>query len=466
MSFTPDGYELDKGEFELEERRALRRVEGLSTELEDITEVEYRKLLLERVVLVGVWTQGSIGEAERSMTELARLAETAGCTVVDALIQRREAPDSATFIGSGKVKELRQIVVAEGADTVICDGELTPSQLRKLEETIKVKVVDRTWLILDIFAQHARSREGKAQVSLAQMEYMLPRLRGWGETLSRQAGGRAGGGTGGVGTRGPGETKLETDRRRVRDQMSKLRRELKDMGKVRTTQRTARRRSGIPQVAIAGYTNAGKSSLLNRLTGAGVMVEDALFATLDPTVRKARTPSGRDFTIADTVGFVRHLPHQLVEAFRSTLEEVSQADVILHIVDGSDEAPEEQLAAVREVLSEIDASKVPELVVINKADIADSDAINRIRRRERGAVVVSAHSGEGIAELLARIDEVLPGPNVLVSVEIPYQRGDLVSRIMQTGIVESQDHNERGTVLTAKVDADLAADLQPYLLTK
>lgn len=466
MSFTPDGYELDKGEFELEERRALRRVEGLSTELEDITEVEYRKLLLERVVLVGVWTQGSIGEAERSMTELARLAETAGCTVVDALIQRREAPDSATFIGSGKVKELRQIVVAEGADTVICDGELTPSQLRKLEETIKVKVVDRTWLILDIFAQHARSREGKAQVSLAQMEYMLPRLRGWGETLSRQAGGRAGGGTGGVGTRGPGETKLETDRRRVRDQMSKLRRELKDMGKVRTTQRTARRRSGIPQVAIAGYTNAGKSSLLNRLTGAGVMVEDALFATLDPTVRKARTPSGRDFTIADTVGFVRHLPHQLVEAFRSTLEEVSQADVILHIVDGSDEAPEEQLAAVREVLSEIDASKVPEVVVINKADIADPDAINRIRRRERGAVVVSAHSGEGIAELLARIDEVLPGPNVLVSVEIPYQRGDLVSRIMQTGIVESQDHNERGTVLTAKVDADLAADLQPYLLTK
>ena len=458
-----DVTEMDKGDFELEERRALRRVEGLSTELEDITEVEYRKLLLERVVLVGVWTQGSLGEAERSMTELARLAETAGCTVVSALIQRREAPDSATFIGSGKVKELREIVVSEGADTVICDGELTPSQLRKLEETIKVKVVDRTWLILDIFAQHARSREGKAQVSLAQMEYMLPRLRGWGETLSRQAGGRAGGGTGGVGTRGPGETKLETDRRRVRDQMAKLRRELKDMGKVRTTQRSARRRSGIPQVAIAGYTNAGKSSLLNKLTGAGAMVEDALFATLDPTVRKARTPSGRDFTLADTVGFVRHLPHQLVEAFRSTLEEVSQADVILHIVDGSDAAPEEQLAAVREVLSEIDASKIPELVVINKADVADPDAINRIRRRERNAVVVSAHSGEGIADLLARIDELLPGPNIVMDVEIPYQRGDLVSRIMQTGIVEHQEHNERGTVLTAKVDADLAADLQPYL---
>ena len=295
------GTDFDKGDFELEERRALRRIAGLSTELEDITEVEYRKLQLERVVLVGVWTHGTLAEAERSMTELARLAETAGCTIVEAVVQRREAPDAATFIGSGKVRELRSIVVAEGADTVICDGELSPSQLRKLEEIVKVKVVDRTWLILDIFAQHARSREGKAQVALAQMEYMLPRLRGWGEALSRQAGGRAGGGTGGVGTRGPGETKLETDRRRVRDQMAKLRRELKEMGKVRTTQRSARRRSGTPQVAIAGYTNAGKSSLLNRLTGAGVMVEDALFATLDPTVRKARTPSGRDFTLADTV---------------------------------------------------------------------------------------------------------------------------------------------------------------------
>lgn len=457
------GTDFDKGDFELEERRALRRIAGLSTELEDITEVEYRKLQLERVVLVGVWTHGTLAEAERSMTELARLAETAGCTIVEAVVQRREAPDAATFIGSGKVRELRSIVVAEGADTVICDGELSPGQLRKLEEIVKVKVVDRTWLILDIFAQHARSREGKAQVALAQMEYMLPRLRGWGEALSRQAGGRAGGGTGGVGTRGPGETKLETDRRRVRDQMAKLRRELKEMGKVRTTQRSARRRSGTPQVAIAGYTNAGKSSLLNRLTGAGVMVEDALFATLDPTVRKARTPSGRDFTLADTVGFVRHLPHQLVEAFRSTLEEVSQADVILHIVDGSDEAPEEQLAAVREVLSEIDASKVPEVVVINKADTADPDTINRILRRERGAVVVSAHTGQGIDELLAKIDEVLPGPTVLVTVEIPYNRGDLVSRILQTGIVERQEHTESGTVLTAKVDPDLAADVQPFL---
>ena len=452
-----------RGEFELEERQALRRVEGLSTELQDITEVEYRQLRLERVVLVGVWTSGSQDQAERSMAELARLAETAGCTIVDALIQRRDAPDAATFIGSGKVQELRQIVIANNADTVICDGELTPSQLRKLEDVVKVKVVDRTWLILDIFAQHARSKEGKSQVSLAQMEYMLPRLRGWGEALSRQAGGRAGGGSGGVGTRGPGETKLETDRRRVRDQMAKLRRELKDMAKVRTTQRNSRRRSGISQVAIAGYTNAGKSSLLNRLTGAGVLVENALFATLDPTVRKARTPAGRDFTIADTVGFVRHLPHQLVEAFRSTLEEVSQADLILHVVDGSDPAPEEQIAAVREVLAEIDAARIPEVIVINKADIADPLVISRLLRREPNAVVVSAHTSTGIDELLNKIDNSLPGPNIRLDVEIPYSRGDLNSRILQHAIVENSEYTEAGTRMTVLVDAELAADVQPYV---
>ncbi len=457
-------HEPATGDFELEERRALRRIEGLSTELEDITEVEYRQVRLERVVLVGVWTDGTLDEAERSMTELARLAETAGCTVTDALIQRRDAPDPATFVGSGKVREVRDVVVETGADTVICDGELSPSQLKKLEEIIKVKVVDRTWLILDIFAQHARSKEGKAQVSLAQMEYMLPRLRGWGESLSRQAGGRAGGGTGGVGTRGPGETKLETDRRRIRDQMAKLRRELKDMGRVRQTQRVSRQRSGIPQVAIAGYTNAGKSSLLNRLTGAGVMVEDALFATLDPTVRKSRTPSGREFTVADTVGFVRHLPHQLVEAFRSTLEEVTGADVIVHVVDGSDPAPEEQIRAVREVLNDIDAVNIPEIIVVNKADIADELAVARLLRQEREAIVVSAHSGAGMERLMQRIDEVLPGPNIAVHVEIPYSRGDLVHRVLSTGLLDRQEHTEHGTVMVAKVDGDLAADLAPFLV--
>lgn len=457
-----DEKDFDLGDYELAERKALRRVEGLSTELEDITEVEYRQVRLERVVLVGVWTEGSVEDSERSMTELARLAETAGCAILDAVIQRRDAPDPATFIGSGKVREVRQIVIETGADTVICDGELSPGQLRKLEEVIKVKVVDRTWLILDIFAQHARSKEGKAQVSLAQMEYMLPRLRGWGEALSRQAGGRAGGGTGGVGTRGPGETKLETDRRRIRDQMAKLRRELKDMGKIRDTQRSSRKRSGIPQVAIAGYTNAGKSSLLNRLTGAGVLVEDALFATLDPTVRKTRTPAGREITLADTVGFVRHLPHQLVEAFKSTLEEVTGAALVLHIVDGSDLMPEVQINAVREVLAEIGAANIKELVVFNKIDAADEVQRARLLRLERDAVLVSAHTGEGIDQLFARIDELLPGPNQSVHALVPYERGDLVNKVMQHGLVDSIEYEELGTRITARVDAELAAELAAF----
>lgn len=450
------------GDLDLEERRALRRVEGLSTELEDITEVEYRQVRLERVVLIGVWTQGSVESAERSMAELARLAETAGCTIVDALMQRRDAPDTATYIGSGKVKELRDIVLLNKADTVICDGELSPGQLRKLEDSVKVKVVDRTWLILDIFAQHAKSKEGKAQVSLAQMQYMIPRLRGWGEALSRQAGGRAGGGTGGVGTRGPGETKLETDRRRINNQISKLKRELKDMARVRKTQRSARHASGVPQVAIAGYTNAGKSSLLNRLTGAGVLVENALFATLDPTVRKAHTPSGRDFTISDTVGFVRHLPHQLVEAFRSTLEEVSNADLILHVVDGTDADPEGQLSAVREVLAEIDAANIPEIVVVNKTDSADPIVVQRILRREKHSLAVSAHNGDGIDELLAEIDRVLPGPNSPIDVLIPYEHGEYVYKIVSTGILKSMEHLESGTRVVAIVSEKLASELATF----
>ena len=329
------------GELDLEDRQALRRVAGLtglSTELRDVTEVEYRELRLERVVLIGVWTDGDLADAENSLYELSRLAETAGSQILEGMIQRRPRPDPATYVGAGKAAELAEIVGSSGADTVICDGELSPGQLRRLEDLVKVKVVDRTALILDIFAQHARSREGKAQVELAQLEYMLPRLRGWGESMSRQAGGRVAGG-GGIGTRGPGETKLETDRRRVRARIARLRREIAGMATGREVQRARRRSRDVPAVAIAGYTNAGKSSLLNVLTGAGVLVEDALFATLDPTVRRARMPSGRPFTLTDTVGFVRHLPHQLVEAFRATLEEVAEADVILHVVDGSDADP-------------------------------------------------------------------------------------------------------------------------------
>jgi len=439
-------------------------VSGLSTELTDITEVEYRQIRLEQVVLVGVWTEGTLRDAERSLEELARLAETAGSVVVDGLIQRRDRPDPATYIGSGKAAELRAVVVETGADTVICDGELTPGQLRQLEDVVKVKVVDRTWLILDIFAQHARSREGKAQVSLAQMQYLLPRLRGWGESLSRQAGGRAGGQTGGVGTRGPGETKIETDRRRINSQMAKLRREIKEMKTARDTQRRDRRRHGVPSVAIAGYTNAGKSSLLNRITGAGVLVEDALFATLDPTVRRATTPTGREFTVADTVGFVRHLPHQLVEAFRSTLEEVSESDLILHVVDGSDDQPEDQINAVREVLQEIGAHHVPEIIVLNKADAAEPETVARILRREPHAIVVSARTGEGIPELLALVEHDLPRAAVEVDVLVPYDRGDLVARAHKDGEVEKIDHTETGTRLVARVPASLAQELEAATL--
>src|ERR1700684_362863 len=346
--------ELDTatGEYDLEDRHALRRVAGLSTELTDVTEVEYRALRLERVVLIGVWTEGTQANAENSLTELSRLAETAGSVVLDGLIRRRTRVDTATYIGSGKARELAGIVAATAADTVICDGELSPSQLRKLESVVKVKVIDRTALILDIFAQHAKSREGKSQVELAQLQYMLPRLRGGGEARSSQAAGRVAGG-GGIGTRGPGETKIETDRRRIRTKISKLRREINGFKTGRKPRGALRRRNGVPSVVIAGYTNAGKSSLLNALTGAGVLVEDALFATLDPAVRRAKSPSGRPFTLTDTVGFVRHLPHQLVDAFRSTLEEAADAELILQVGDGFAAGAAAQLSAVREVLAEI-----------------------------------------------------------------------------------------------------------------
>jgi GTPase len=452
--------EKSAGERDLEDRHALRRVAGLSTELQDISEVEYRALRLERVVLLGVWTDGTLATAENSLRELSRLAETAGSQVLDALVQRRGRPDAATYVGAGKARELAEIVAAVGADTVICDGQLTPGQLRQLEGTVKVKVVDRTALILDIFAQHARSKEGKAQVELAQLQYLLPRLRGWGESLSRQAGGRVGGAGGGIGTRGPGETKIETDRRRIRSRISRLRREIGELSVGREVQRGQRRRRAVPSVAIAGYTNAGKSSLLNRLTGAHVLVDDSLFATLDPAVRRARTPSGWPYTLTDTVGFVRHLPHQLVDAFRSTLEEVADADLILHVVDGSDADPRSQLATVREVLAEIGAGDVPELVVINKADSADPIEVEGLRLAEPESVVVSARTGDGIDQLLADIERLLPRQCREVRVLIPYSRGDLLSRAHDEGEVLSVAHSGDGTELTARVPLGLAAELE------
>ncbi len=449
------------GGLDLEDRHALRRVAGLSTELQDVSEVEYRALRLERVVLIGVWTEGSLASAENSLHELCRLAETAGCRVLNGLIQRRGRPDTATYVGAGKAAELAGIVSSADADTVICDGELTPSQLRRLEGVVKVKVIDRTALILDIFAQHARSREGRAQVELAQLQYMLPRLRGWGESMSRQAGGRVAGG-GGIGTRGPGETKIETDRRRIRARVSRLRREIAEMATGRQVQRGRRRRNDVPSVVIAGYTNAGKSSLLNRLTGAGVLVEDSLFATLDPSVRRARTPSGRAITLTDTVGFVRHLPHQLVEAFRSTLEEVAEADLVLHVVDGSDADPQAQIAAVREVLADIGAGDVTELVVINKSDAADPIVVEGLRLRERGSIVVSAATGAGVADLLAALERELPRRDREVRAVVPYDRGDLVARAHEEGEVLRASHGPDGTALLARVPPALAAEFERF----
>ncbi|MBA2574423.1 MAG: GTPase HflX [Actinomycetota bacterium] len=453
---------FDQGDYELDERNALRRVPGLSTELEDVTEVEYRRLRLERVVLVGVWTEGTVEDADNSLAELKLLAETAGSRVFDALSQRRQKPDPATYIGPGKVDHVRMVVAETGADTVICDGELSPSQLRNLEDRVKVKVVDRTALILDIFAQHARSKEGKAQVELAQLEYLKQRLRGWGGNLSRQAGGRVGVQGGGIGGRGPGETKLETDRRRITTRVAKLRRELKHMQTARVTKKAERVRREIPSVAIAGYTNAGKSSLLNRLTGAGVLVEDALFATLDPTTRRTTTTDGRVYTLSDTVGFVRHLPHQLVEAFRSTLEEVAEADLVVHVVDGSHADPEGQIAAVREVFAEIEADHVPELIVINKSDVADPLVISRLLAREPHAVVVSARTGAGFDDVLAAIEADLPHPTIEVDALLPYLRGDLLNKIHEHGELLSVEHVAEGSRVHARVHAGLAGELAAY----
>ena len=450
-----DGDQMDR-----EDRAALRRVRGLSTELTDVTEVEYRQLRLEKVVLAGIWSKGTVVDAEVSLRELAALAETAGSEVLDGILQRRATPDPGTYLGSGKALELAEIVAATGADTVIVDADLAPSQRRSLEDIVKVKVIDRTALILDIFAQHAKSREGKAQVELAQLEYLLPRLRGWGESMSRQAGGRVAAGAG-IGSRGPGETKIELDRRRIRTRMAKLKREIAAMEPSRATQRSSRKRHHVPSVAIAGYTNAGKSSLLNQLTGAGVLVENSLFATLDPTVRRAQTPDGRAYTLTDTVGFVRSLPTQLVEAFRSTLEEVGDADLLLHVVDVSHPDPEGQVAAVRAVLAEIEgAGAIPEVVVLNKADVADPDVVVRMRRREPRSIVVSAHTGAGIAELQDLISAELPRPLETVDVVVPYHRGDLVSRTHSEGEIDLEEHTEHGTVLHARVDADLAAELR------
>ena len=423
-----------------------------------ITELppELQALKLERAVLVGLSRGRDAEQAESSLEELRRLADTAGAEVIEQMLHRRDKPDPATFIGKGKAQEVRDIVRSDGADTVIFDEELSPAQLRNLEELFGVKVLDRTALIIDIFAQHAHSKEGKAQVELAQLNYFLPRLRGWGEAMSRLGGG--------IGTRGPGETKLEVDRRRIKKRISKLRDDIEDLEKTRATKRQERTRSRVPSVALVGYTNAGKSTLLNRLTNAGVLVEDRLFSTLDPTTRRLELPDGRPVVFTDTVGFVRKLPHTLVEAFKSTLEEATRADLIVHLVDGSDPDPEGQYNAVRDVLGEIGAATVAELIVINKVDALSEVDLARLRRRLPEAVFVSAMEGEGLEEFLARVTEKLPHPEIEVELLVPYDRGDVVAALHAAGAVISENYDEAGTRVRARLREDQVSRLERYML--
>jgi GTPase len=398
----------------------------------------------ETVVLVGMAIPPvTVEQAEASLEELAALADTAGADEAERVMQRRHEPDPATFVGKGKAQELRDISDAHDADTVIFDDELSPAQSRNLEKILGRTAIDRTALILDIFAQHAHTQEGKAQVELAQLRYRLPRLRGKGLALSQQAGR--------IGTRGPGETQLEVDRRRLVRRVTKLTADLEDLTKNRRTQRKARTRPRLPTVTLVGYTNAGKSTLLNRLTDAGVLVEDRLFATVDPTTRRLDLPGGERVLVTDTVGFVRKLPHQLVQAFRSTLDEVAEADLLIHVVDASTPSPEAHIDAVREVLRQIAADDVPELLLFNKADLADPDRARRLLDRHPGSVLVSAGTGEGIDALLAAVGERLREMTQVVELVVPYDRGDVVAAVHRHGEVVSESHDPEATRLWARI---------------
>ncbi len=414
----------------------------------------WRPAVREPAILVGVDRHGE----EDALEELGALADTAGAEVVGRLVQGRDSPDPATFLGRGKLGELHGMVHSAGAGLVVFDDELSPAQLRNVEERLGVKVVDRTALILDIFALHARSREGKSQVELAQLNYLLPRLRGWGEAMSRLGGG--------IGTRGPGETKLEVDRQHIRRRIAKLRRDIADLRKARGVKRAGRERSGVPQVALAGYTNAGKSTLMNALTDADVLVADQLFATLDPTVRRLRLRGGRTVTLTDTVGFVRKLPHDLVEAFRSTLEEVTLASLILHVADASSPDVEGQVAAVRDVLGEIGAGGIPELLVLNKADLLSQVDRARVARRFPDAVVVSALSGEGIDSLLEAVPSGIPSPPVEVELLVPYDRQEVVARLYRDAEVMVAESRENGTRLQARVRDDQLAWVGEFVVRR
>ncbi|HLI73874.1 MAG TPA: GTPase HflX [Acidimicrobiales bacterium] len=398
----------------------------------------------ERIVLVGVvfpWTSPATVEAD--LDELALLVDTAGAEVAARVVQRRDRPDPATFVGPGKAHELHELSESVDADTVVFDDELSPAQQRNLEKILGRTAIDRTAVILDIFAQNARTQEGKAQVELALLRYRLPRLRGRGHALSQQAGG--------IGTRGPGETQLEVDRRRLVRRMTRLEADLRHLTKTRRTQRRARSRSRQHTVALVGYTNAGKSTLLNRLTDAEVVVEDRLFSTLDPRTRRLAMPGGETVLVSDTVGFVRKLPHQLVEAFRSTLEEVREADLLVHVVDASADAPEMQIEAVRAVLDEIEAGDVPELLAVNKADRAPVAAAH-LADTHPGAVVVSAHTGDGVAELLRAVTDALHRADRVTELVVPFERGDVLAALHREGDVVAESHGEGATVVRVVLD--------------
>ena len=446
---------------ERESRNQLRHITGLG-ELQDVTEVEYRQVRLEKVVLVGVWSskETTFAQAEESLRELAALAQTVGAQVMDGVLQHRFKPDSATYVGKGKANEIASIVAATEADTIVVDADLPPSQRRALEDVTKVKVVDRTAVILDIFAQHATSREGKAQVELAQLEYMLPRLRGWGAALSRQAGGQAAGVNGGIGSRGPGETQIELDRRIIRTRMARLRKQIAQMAPSREIKRGSRRRNALPTVAVVGYTNAGKSSLINRLTGSHELVENALFATLDTAVRQSETAENRRFMYVDTVGFVRRLPTQLIEAFKSTLEEAADASLIIHVVDASHPDPFAQIDAVNAVLSDVPGvAGIPSLMVFNKIDRIDAATLERLRNLAPEAHFVSAATGQGLEELKAAVEAGLPKPDVHVDALVPYTAGSLISQVREFGHIDQIDYEEEGIHLVADVDDRLAVHL-------
>jgi GTPase len=462
-SGAPDDSEHDGHQQDRADRNALRRVGGLSTELEDVTEVEYRQLRLENVVLVAVYSQGSVADAENSMRELAALAETAGATVLDGLLQRRPNPDPSTYLGKGKAQEVADIVRAMGADTVIADTELAPSQRRALEDVVKVKVIDRTAVILDIFSQHAKSREGKAQVELAQLAYLLPRLRGWGDSMSRQAGGQVGGAGAGMGSRGPGETKIELDRRRIHTRMSKLRKQMIEMKPAREAKRANRKRNAVPSVAIVGYTNAGKSTFLNTLARADVLAENKLFATLDPTTRKVRLPHEHNVLFTDTVGFIQKLPTQLVAAFRATLEEITEADALLHLVDITHPNAVEQAESVIDTLNDLGASNKPMVIALNKCDQLSPEEVQaRMTGILSEGIPISGLKRQGFDELLKEMEETLFERLLPIRVRLPYKAGDLMALFRREGAVEIEVPEERSVLLSGRLPGRLIDVFRPY----